>query len=584
MLTTFKITTGVAVLLLSSFGNPVTAAQMENAVTATSPTDTLTMQRTTRVKSGKEFFKGADHVGAETCKSCHDKQYTEWQDTWHAKMERWPSPDVIVADFDGKLVTFKDVKVKGKDHKEAKLTFSVKPFRKGADYFFTVIDKDAAKNNQTFKIEKVLGGKWDQHFEIKVGDNYYPTPIRWSVEAGAWSSGGYKPALWVDPDGTADGLPRTLDKLPLHRVAEAKCANCHTTGYNFQKDTKGVWQAKGKGELSIACEKCHGPGSLHVNEAKAAKKAGEELPSGTSTIVHPLKDLDAFQQTQVCAQCHGRNTNKKIKDINFPLDFLPGDTDMTDQSVFWSYSGTHEKSQYKYFYKNDWAKRNRQQWQDYTKSAHFNKADMSCLSCHTFHGDWNEAQLRLEPQKLCVSCHTADGRSYRPNVEMFDGSPMQKAGVRCVDCHMSKTGYRSNKTEKGPHPWDVTGHTFMVATPGLQKSSGVRSACLACHKTDGKPALSHIKEDVVSPPFSLDMMDSMLVGKQTMIRKIIGDVRSTLKGVKSQRPEVAALVEQANGKVNFVVVDGSLGVHNTEKAIKMLNEALEVAKRAAGMQ
>ena len=564
---------------------PAGFALAQDAGSVDSPTDTLTMLREAqRVQSGQDFFKDAHFVGAEVCITCHEKQYGEWRKTWHAKMERWPSKDVIIGDFNDRIVTYKNVIVKGKDGETVKLTVSVKAFQQDGKFFFTVLDKDNPKNNQTFEIAKVLGGKWDQHYEIKIGDNYLPTPLRWSVEGGDWLASSYNPKYWVKDDGTPDGLPRKIGELPKYRFAEAKCAGCHTTGYDYVKDeASGVWKAKGKGELGIACEKCHGPGSLHVKEANASEAAGKVLKAGTSTIVHPLKDLNPLQQTQVCAQCHGRNTNKKIAEIAFPLGFLPGDTDMTSRSMFWSYSGVNKKSQYKYFYSNDWAKRNRQQWQDFTKSTHFNTAGMSCLTCHTFHGEWENAQLRMKPEKLCISCHSENGYAMRPNAEMYAGSPMEKAGVRCIDCHMAKIGYRSNKTASKPHPWDVSSHTFMVATPALQITAGVRSACMACHQ-EGKKALPHIKKWVEVPVFSLDELQALRADKRATIRSLVDEVRTVLRGIESDRAYVKSRVDRANSMINFVLLDRSMGLHNSERAEEMLQEALKLANRTAKMK
>lgn len=549
------------------------------------PVDTLSMMREEhRVESGQKFFEGAHFVGAETCKSCHEKQFGEWKATWHSRMESWPSPDVVLGDFSDRVVTYKNTKVKTSDGEQVKISPSVKAHREDDRFLFTLLDKDDPKNDQTYEIAKVLGGKWDQHYEVKIGDNYLPTPLRWSVAAEDWLITSYRPSVWFTADGTPDGRPRKPDELPMYRVAEAKCAGCHTTGYEFSKDKEtGVWKARGDGELGIACEKCHGPGSLHVEEALTAKEEGIELKPGTSTIVHPLKDLDPLQQTQVCAQCHGRNTNKTIKEIAFPLGFLPGDTDMTSRSMFWSYSGVHKKSQFKYFWPNDWAKRNRQQWQDFTKSTHFNTAGMSCLTCHTFHGKWEDAQLRLKPEKLCISCHSENGYAMRPNAEMFAGSPMEQAGVRCIDCHMAKIGYRSNKTAKGPHPWDVSSHTFMVATPALQKSSGVRSACVACHAEGVKP-LPNVKQGVEVPVFSLDELQALRADKQATIRSMVEEIRTVLSGIESDRAYVKARVDRANSMVNFVLLDRSMGLHNTDKSIALLDEALDLAKRAAKMK
>lgn len=137
----------------------------------------------------------------------------------------------------------------------------MKAFREGDDFFFTVLDQDDNSNNQTYKIDKVLGGNWDQQYEVKIGENnYLPTMLRWSVKTNDWLISSYNPQDWIEYDGTADGKPRTLKTLPRDRVAEAKCSNCHTTGFEFAKDKQdNVWKIKHEGELGISCEKCHGP-------------------------------------------------------------------------------------------------------------------------------------------------------------------------------------------------------------------------------------------------------------------------------------------------------------------------------------
>ena len=543
------------------------------------PTQTLSMERETRrVESGQKFFGDAKYVGNDTCKSCHEKQHAEWSATWHAKMERLPSADIIVGDFNDRTITYKDIKVKSKDGKEQVLTFQVRTHKKDGKYFFTVLDKDNAANNQTFEIAKVLGGKWDQHYEIKIGENYLPTPIRWSVAAKDWLISTYRPYDWVTPDGTPDGRPLKIEELPKGRFAEAKCSGCHTTGFEFYKDAAAShWKAKGKGELGIACERCHGPASKHVAEAEAAKSAGNKLAADATTIVHPLKDLDPLQQTQVCAQCHGRNSNKKISELSFQQGFLPGDVDMTSRSRFWSYSGTSNPDEYNYFWPNDWAKRNRQQWQDFQKSTHFNKAGMSCLTCHTFHGKSEGAQLRQKPEEMCVGCHSSAGYAKRGNTELFAGSPMHKAGVQCVDCHMSKIGYRSNRTAKGPHPWDTSSHTFMVALPAMEKSQGIRSSCASCHEGQGRKMPSGAQ----APAFDANALDILLKQRQATIRAKIDEVEKLLARASMRDPRVKKLADEAHGKLNVVLLDGSLSFHNHEKAMAYVAEARKLAEKAA---
>jgi predicted CXXCH cytochrome family protein len=572
---------GGLALLSAALTSPLSVAAAAGGETVKrTPTETLSIAgQTARIESGRKFFGDAKYAGSDVCKSCHEKQHAEWSETWHAKMERWPSADVVIGDFNDRVITYKDIAVKTKDGKEEKLTFQVKSHRQGDKFFFTVLDKDNTANNQTFEIAKVLGGKWDQHYEIKIGENYLPAPIRWSVAAKDWLISSYRPYDWVTPDGTTDGRPLKLDELPKGRFAEAKCSGCHTTGFEFYKDAAaGHWKAKenGKGELGIGCERCHGPASKHVAEAEAAKASGKALDPKSTTIVHPLKDLSTLQQTQVCAQCHGRNTNKKISDLSFQQGFLPGDVDMTGNTRLWSYSGTSNPDEYKYFWPNDWAKRNRQQVQDFSKSAHAHKGGMSCLTCHTFHGKAEGAQLRQKPEELCATCHSGSGYAKRNNSEMFAGSPMAKAGVQCVDCHMPKIGYRSDKTASSPHPWDVSSHTFMVATPAMEKSQGIRSSCASCHEGQGKKMANGAQ----APAFDNNLLDLMLKQKQSMTRTQIDEVEKLLAKVPSNKPLARKLAEEARGKLNFVLLDGSFGFHNQEKATAYIAEAKKLAERA----
>lgn len=544
------------------------------------PTEALSAQGANpRVASGQTFFGDARYVGAEACKACHGDHYNDWKGTWHAKMERLPSPDIIVGDFADRTITMKGVKIKAKDGKETIIAPSVRAFREGDRFFFTLIDADNAANNQTYEISKVLGGKWDQGYEVKFGDNYLPAPLRWSVAQKDWLLKGFNTQDWFAADGTADGRPLKPEELPMGKAAEAKCNGCHTTGFQYAKDKdSGVWKMQGKGELGIACEACHGPGSRHVDEANATKAAGTKLAAGA--IVNPNKDLNAEQASQICAQCHGRGTHKEQPDLTFQTGFLPGDTDIAARVRFWSFSGSSAKAESANFWKNDWAAKNRQQWQDFTKSAHYTKAGMSCTTCHAFHGQAEPAQLRQKPAEMCAECHAAGGRAKRPNAEMYAGSPMQKQGVACVDCHMAKIGSRSDKTAKSGPLWDTSSHTFQVASPILEKTLGVRSACVQCHGGTGKLMASGAQ----APAMDNEALHTILSQRQQETRDGIDAVQRTLAAVKSRKAEAGALVDQANAKLGFVLLDGSLGAHNPERAATLIAEARKLAERAARLR
>lgn len=536
--------------------------------------------KTSRVESGQKFFGDGKYAGSENCKSCHEKQHGEWANTWHAKMERWPSPAIVVGDFDNRTIQFKNLRVRNKEGKEEAINPTALAFRQGDKFFFTLIDKDEAVNNQTWEIGKVLGGNWDQGYEVKFGaDNFIPAPLRWSVGQKDWIIGGFNPQDWFVADGTPDGRPFKPEEMPMNRVAEAKCNGCHTTGFKFAKNDKGIWKmhAHGKGEIGIACESCHGPGARHVEEANAANTAGVKLLAGKTAIINPLTDLNAEQSTQVCTQCHVRGTHKEQTDLSFPAGFLPGDMDLTTRFRLWSFSGTNNKAESAFFWSNDWAARNRQLHQDFTKSGHYSKAGMSCVTCHTLHGHGEPYQLRQKPAEMCVDCHRADGRAKRPNTEMYAGSDMQEAGVLCIDCHMARIGSRSRATSKSGHQWDTSSHVFKVPTPQMEKNLGIRSACNACHAGEGKKMPSGVQ----SPGFTLEKMIERTEVRARELRNGIDAAQALLAKADMKKPGVAALVNEATVKLDYVLLDNSKGMHNVKRALQLVGEAKALAEKAA---
>jgi predicted CXXCH cytochrome family protein len=532
----------------------------------------------TRVKSGQKFFREASYAGSEACVICHEQQDADWKNTWHAKMQRWPRPDIIVGDFDNRTIHFKNLRVRSAEGKEESISPSALAFRRRGKFFFTLIDADSASNNQTYEIAKVLGGKWDQAYEVRFGDNFIAAPLRWSVAQKDWLIGGFNPQDWFVADGTADGRPFRPDEMPMNRVAEAKCTGCHTTGFKFAKDN-GIWKAKGQGEIGVACESCHGPGSRHVEEATAALEAGTRLLAGKTSIVNPLTDLDANQSTQVCGQCHGRGTHEEQSDLAFPTGFLPGDTDLTSRFRLWNFSETGARSESAYFWRNGWAARNRQQLQDFTRSAHYTKAGMSCISCHAFHGGVAGAQLRQQPAELCADCHRTGGVAKTPSAQMYEGSDMQQAGVTCVDCHMARIGSRSRATAKSGHQWDTSSHVFTAATPAQEQSLGVRNACAACHSD---PAVT-MPSGAKARSYSLDFMIKRMNERSTDVRTGIDEAQALLARVDLKKTGAPALVHDAKMKIDFVLMDNSKGVHNYERALELIEDAKSLAKRAGGL-
>src|SRR5579872_6218176 len=204
----------------------------------------------------------AHYVGSKACELCHPSIYARWKQTPMANVVRDPRehPDAIVADFSkpNPLVKF---------------------------------SKD--------EIALVYGSIWKQRYFKKVGNNYYVLPAQWDIKTGQWlpyhvEKGEDWWAAFYPPDN-------------MQRPTGPLCDGCHSVNYNIETKTVTEW--------NVGCEKCHGPGSLHVRQ-----------PS-ESNVVNPAR-LDTVQATNVCMQCHtqGQPLNNPIngKYYDWPVGFEAG--------------------------------------------------------------------------------------------------------------------------------------------------------------------------------------------------------------------------------------------------------------------
>ena len=71
--------------------------------------------------------------------------------------------------------------------------------------------------------------------------------------------------------------------------------------------------------LGIGCERCHGPGALHVE----ARLANPEAEGPDYTIVNP-KHLSLDRRLDVCQQCHLEGTIMLLRDGQTAYSYRPG--------------------------------------------------------------------------------------------------------------------------------------------------------------------------------------------------------------------------------------------------------------------
>jgi tetratricopeptide (TPR) repeat protein len=174
----------------------------------------------------------------------------------------------------------------------------------------------------------------------------------------------------------------------------------------------------------IGCERCHGPGELHVRRWKESN----ETPTGEPdpTIAHPRR-LPNDERQSVCFQCHLGDAKATVR-VGRPgrdlLDYRPGQP-LSDYVVAFHYT-EQTQSEFGLSSQADRMILSR----CFVESA----GRMECLTCHDPHvSAYHERRPPDYFSQRCVGCH-GDDACDAPEHERARVEPAND----CVACHMRK--------------------------------------------------------------------------------------------------------------------------------------------------
>ena len=350
----------------------------------------------------------ARYVGSKACEKCHSEIYQRWQKTPMANIVRDPKehPDAIIPDL------------------------ATNPLTK-----FT---RD--------QVGLVYGSIWKQRYFTKIGDDYFPEGAQWDITHKMWR-----------PYFVAEGTDWWASLYPpdnMKRPTGSTCDGCHSVGYNIQ--TKQVV------EWNVGCERCHGPGTDHVNNPTRAN------------ILNPAR-MNYVAANDVCIQCHsqGRPLANPIdgRYYDWPVGFEVG----KPLSDYWRLE-EHTLGQLSFTHFPDGtAHKNRMQGNDFVQSVMYRRG-VTCFNCHDVHGTANYAELRKPPNQICMTCHSP-GSANGPRTVTLEEHTHHKAdspGSDCVSCHMPKI-------EVTLADVNVSAHTFQFISPAMTEQYKIPNPCTSCH-------------------------------------------------------------------------------------------------------
>jgi predicted CXXCH cytochrome family protein len=351
---------------------------------------------------------GASYVGSQSCEKCHASEFSGWKQTRMANVVRDPKehPEAVLADF---------------TKAEPLRTFDLN------------------------SVALVYGSRWKQRFFTKVGDEYYVQPAQWDVDKKRWLPYHVEQGTdwWVPHYG-----PGNFD-----RPTGPLCDGCHSVNYNIETRQVSEW--------NVGCEKCHGPGSVHVQNPTR------------QNIVNPRR-LDYVRGNDTCIQCHSQGQPLGNPIHGKYYDWAVGFDVGRRLADFWKLEELRPGTTNFFQFADMTAHKNRMQGNDFIQSNMYHR-QIRCFDCHAVHSNENVANLKAKGNAVCLGCHTASNPAgLTGTVAQHTHHAENSAGSQCTACHMP----RIEQTIKDNY---VASHTFRFISPALTQSSGIPNPCTSCH-------------------------------------------------------------------------------------------------------
>ena len=361
--------------------------------------DTSSLPPSTYLNLGSDV----SYVGIEACKTCHPAQYETYV---QSEMGRSFRPATL-SNSDANFIDAKPVY-------DSFSQMHYQPYHDGEDLYlmeYRLSGRDTV-HRRIEKIDYIVGSGQHTNSHIMEESGYlYQMPLTWYAQDGKWDL----PPKFSGGNNSRFGRP-----IPL------QCMTCHNAMPEFVQGSENRYSKVPHG---IDCERCHGPGSLHVEE-KMAGKVVDVTTEIDYTIVNPRK-LPVDLQFDICQNCHMQGVSIH-KPGETPLDFRPGRPMLDVQNVFWP---RYADSVNTFIMAShpDRLKMSACFRESHAAPEEFQP--LTCISCHNPHVSIKTLGPAYFNEK-CQSCHTPA----KNNLCAEDEAVRAASNDNCVTCHMPVSG------------------------------------------------------------------------------------------------------------------------------------------------
>ena len=411
----------------------------------------------------KPALPPATFVGAATCASCHPNEARAWRGSHHQQAMQAATDSTVLGNF--------------RDARFRSAGVETRFFRDGQRFMVRTDGPDGRLAD--YEIRYTFGVYPLQQYLIEFpGGRFQALGIAWDSRSKA---GGGQRWFHLYPGQRITHV----DELHWTRGAQnwnLQCASCHSTDLHKNYDPASRTYRTTWAELNVACEACHGPGSLHVEWARR-RPGGTRLDSATMGLTvalderhgvswgrDPAGDLPhrnpprpTSREIERCARCHSSRTRLFDDDPpGAPLLAAHLPALLVEGQYFADGQVEGEVYEYGSFLQ-----------------SRMNHEGVTCSDCHEPHS----LTLRAPGNGVCLQCH--DGARYDTPAHHHHAQGMKAA--LCVTCHMPA---RTFMVVHERHD-----HSFRVPRPELADSLGTPNVCASCHAgRSGAWAAARIRE------------------------------------------------------------------------------------------
>ena len=360
----------------------------------------------------------AKFVGMKTCMLCHQDMHNTFIETGMGKSFEHAHKGKSSANFEHPMIYDKYS------------DFYYKAFWKNDSMYMHEfrLDKKDTIYQRIEKVDYIIGSGQHTNSHMQNSNGYFnQMPMTFYTQKKQWDL----------PPGFENGF-----NTRFNRKIGLECMSCHNSYPEFVLGSENKYKSVPEG---ITCERCHGPGSIHVAQRSSGTKVDTSKFIDYS-IVNPAK-LSIDRQFDICQRCHLQG-NAILKEGKSFLDFKPG-MKLSDFITVFLPKYSNADDEFIMASHADRLKQSKCFVVSYEKSMKQNantlkpyKNAITCVTCHNPHLSV-QATNNTKFNAACLNCHT---NSQQTTSNCSDKSVKaqltfnKSKDINCVGCHMPRSG------------------------------------------------------------------------------------------------------------------------------------------------